>query len=140
MLNVLIWLTGALVVASAVSWDMRRLRVNRVGLNAPAWWALSVLGWPLVVPAYLLFRPKVRREVIASVWHYVGDANTPIAVRRRRLLALHRNEMVDDSIFEECLKQIDGLDPCSASSSAPTSSTASPSSSPSSTPSSREDA
>ena len=107
MLNVLIWLTGALAVAAAVSWDMRRLRVNRVGLHAPAWWALSVLAWPLVIPAYLLIRPKVRREVIASVWHYVGDASTPAALRRRRLLALHHNELVDDAIFEECLRQLD---------------------------------
>lgn len=110
MLKFLIWLTAALLVAAAISWDMRRLRVNRVGLSAPAWWALCVLGWPLVVPAYLLIRPKVRREVIASVWHYVGDESTPAPVRRRRLLALHRNEMVDDAIFDECLREIEAQD------------------------------
>ena len=110
MLKFLIWLTAALLVAAAISWDMRRLRVNRVGLSAPAWWALCVLGWPLVVLAYLFIRPRVRREVIASVWHYVGDESTPASVRRRRLLALHRNEMVNDAIFEECLRQIDALD------------------------------
>ncbi len=114
MLNVLIWLMGALAVAGAITWDMRRLRVNRVGLASPAWWALCVLGWPLVIPAYLVWRRKVRRQLVASVWHYVGDAGTPIAVRRRRLLALHRNEMVDDAIFEECRRQLDADDSAKA--------------------------
>jgi len=47
MLNILIWLCGALVVAGAIAWDMQALRVNRVGWPAFAWWCASVLAWPV---------------------------------------------------------------------------------------------
>lgn len=107
MLNVLIWLMGALAVAGAITWDMRRLRVNRVGLPSPAWWALCVPGWPLVILAYLVLRRKVRRQLVASVWHYVGDEHAAPSLRHTRLLALHRHGLVAESIFEECLQQIE---------------------------------
>ncbi len=51
MLNILIWLCGALVVAGAIAWDMQALRVNRVGWPAFAWWCASVLAWPVAGPA-----------------------------------------------------------------------------------------
>ncbi len=107
MLNILIWLCGALVVAGAIAWDMQALRVNRVGWPSWAWWCASVIAWPVAGPAYLLVRPRVRRELVASVWHYVGGERTSPSLRRLRLLALHRHDLVAQAIFDECLKEIE---------------------------------
>lgn len=107
MLNVLMWLCAAILVAGAITWDMRLLRVNRVGWPAWAWWCAAVLTGPIAGLGYLVRRRQVRRQLVASVWHYVGDAHAPPSLRRMRLLALHRHGLVAESIFEECLQQIE---------------------------------
>ncbi|API73567.1 hypothetical protein [Ralstonia pseudosolanacearum] len=99
----LVWLSGAAATALGIVLDMRRLRANRVGLQALAWVFASACVGPVAGVAYLLQRRPARRALIDAAWELVGDANQPAHVRRERLIALERSGVLGAPIFRACL-------------------------------------
>lgn len=106
-----IWLLDAAVVALGIALDMRRLRINRVGLGRRGWLLASVCGGPVAGAAYLVLRRAAWRALVAAVWQGVGDASHPTHIRRARLVALHRSGLVGEPVFRACLRTLDAGNP-----------------------------
>jgi hypothetical protein len=100
----MIWLLTATGIAVAVIFDMRRLAVNRVGLSRAGWLCMCAGTGPLAIAAYLVCRRAVWRELIDSVWKVIGDGSYPLQVRRKRLIALRRNDLIGEAVFHRCLR------------------------------------
>ncbi|MFV8603315.1 hypothetical protein ACNRDG_03210 [Ralstonia pseudosolanacearum] len=103
----LVWLSGVAATALGIVLDMRRLRVNRVGLPASAWVFASACIGPVAGVAYLLQRQAARRALIGAAWELVGDANQSAHVRRERLITLERSGVLGAPIFRACLAVLD---------------------------------
>ncbi|WP_459204766.1 hypothetical protein ACQVRY_10145 [Ralstonia pseudosolanacearum] len=103
----LVWLSCAAATALGIVLDMRRLRVNRVGLPASAWVFASACIGPVAGAAYLLQRRAARQALIDAAWALVGDAHQPAHVRRERLFALERSGVLGAPIFQACLAVLD---------------------------------
>lgn len=103
MVKEAIWLATASGVALGIALDMRRLRVNRVGVRLTAWVVACACTGPAAGLAYLVLRPAVRRTLVDAVWQIVGDASTPPDIRRARLLELRRSGLVGEPVFRFCL-------------------------------------
>lgn len=110
MLKVL-WLPISAGIALGVVLDMRRLRINRVGLPPAGWFLACLCAGPLAGAIYLILRRSARRKLINAVWQIVGDGSHPAHVRRARLLALERTGLVGTAILRVCLKALDVADP-----------------------------
>jgi hypothetical protein len=103
----LIWVVIALGVALAITFDMRRLVVHRVGLSCTTWLFVCAGTGPFAGVAYLFFRRAVWRELVDSVWQIVGDGSHPSSVRRKRLVALRGSGLIGAPVFRRCLVQLE---------------------------------
>ena len=107
MVKEAIWLTAASGVALWIALDMRRLRVNRVGVRLSLWVVACACTGPAAGLAYLVLRPAVRRTLVDAVWRAVGDTSIPLDVRRARLLELRRSGLVGEPVFRFCLRVLE---------------------------------
>lgn len=103
---VVIWMAVAIGIALAVQSDMRRLGIHRAGLTRFGWLIACLCSGLLGGLAYLLTRPKIRRDLIALVWSMVGDASHPTSIRQQRLIELRATNIISHSIYEECSRLI----------------------------------
>ena len=101
-----IWILGALLSALAIVIDMRRLGASKVGLTAPWWCVVCALTGPLALLGYLVARKKVRRQMVDSVWRFVGGATHPLATRKARLRAMKQAGLIGPAIYKSCLRSI----------------------------------
>lgn len=101
------WLAAAVPAALGIALDMRRLKVNQVGLSPPSWAVVCVCASAFAVVPYLILRRRVWRELIDATWHFVGDNSHAIDVRRKRLHALRRNGLIGDTAFRVCSRTLD---------------------------------
>ncbi len=106
-----LWLSIAAGIALAAVLDMRRLRINRVGLTPTGWLLACLCAGPLAGAIYLVLRRSARQRLINAVWLIVGDGSHPAHIRRARLLDLERTGLVGTAIFRVCLKALDAADP-----------------------------
>jgi len=103
----MIWLLTAVPVALGIAFDMRRLRVNRVGLSSWGWAAACVCASAFMVVPYLILRRRVWRKLIEAVWRFVGDSSYAIDVRRERLHALRASGLIGKAAFRACARTLD---------------------------------
>ena len=103
----MIWLTAAAPAALGIAVDMRRLRVNRVGLSPPTWAVVCVLVSAFAVVPYVIQRRRVRRNLIDAAWQFVGDGSYALDVRRERLHTLRRCGLISEAAFQACAQTLD---------------------------------
>lgn len=103
----MIWLCAAVSAALGIALDMRRLKVNRVGLSPPGWAAVCVCAGAFAVVAYLILRRRVWRKLIDAAWRFVGDSSYAIDVRRERLHALWHCGLIGEAAFRACTRTLD---------------------------------
>lgn len=103
----MIWLGAAMAAAFGIALDMRRLKVNRVGLSSPGWAAACVCASAFTVVPYLILRRRVWRKLIEAVWRFVGDSSYAIDVRRERLNALRASGLIGKAAFRACARTLD---------------------------------
>ena len=103
----MIWLTAAAPAALGIAVDMRRLRVNRVGLSPPSWAAVCVLVSAFAVVPYLIQRRRVWRNLIDAAWRFVGDSSYAFDVRRERLHALRCCGLISEVAYRACVRTLD---------------------------------
>lgn len=101
------WLFGAAVTVLCIGLDMRRLRVNRVGLPMVGWLGISACVGPLAGAAYLIKRRSTRRTLIDAALALAGSADQPIHLRRTRLLALAHSGLLGRPILKACLAALE---------------------------------
>jgi len=108
MKNVMVvWLTAAVPAALSIALDMRRLKVNRVGLSPRGWAVVCMCASAFALVPYLILRRRIWRKLIDAAWHFVGDNSHAIEVRRERLHALRRTGLICDSAFRACERTLD---------------------------------
>lgn len=103
----LVWMLAAAVAALAVTVDMRRLVIHRLGLTRTGWMLACAVGAPFAVALYLLLRYSATRKLIESAWTIVGDDSQPLGVRRERLIALRRAGLIGAPIYRACLRALE---------------------------------
>lgn len=99
------WLISALVSWCAISLDMRRLVINRIGLTRAGWLIACAATGPLAGLMYLLLRERGRQALILAACTMLGDT-APIDVRRIRLDALLASGLVGEPVYRACLKRL----------------------------------
>ena len=104
---VIVWLSAAVPTALGIALDMRRLKVNQVGLPPRGWAVACVCASAFAVVPYLVLRRRVWRTLIDAAWHFVGDSSHTIDVRRKRLHALRRSGLIGDAAFRICSRTLD---------------------------------
>jgi hypothetical protein len=104
-LSMLLMLTATLSALGIAS-DMRRLKVNRVGLSPPGWVVACIFGNLIAVLLYLVVRRRVWKKLLDAAWHFVGDEAAPYDARRTRLDALRDNGVVGEPIYRACVRTL----------------------------------
>ncbi|MBN3777330.1 hypothetical protein G3O06_07125 [Burkholderia sp. Ac-20345] len=102
----LVWLSGIAVTALGITFDMHRLRTNRVGLRPTGWVVASVCAGPIAGIAYVIRRRTALATLVDAVWQLVGDATHPDTARRERLIALERSGLLGAPVFRACLARL----------------------------------
>ncbi|RQY65621.1 hypothetical protein [Burkholderia stagnalis] len=102
-----LWFAAAATTALGIALDMRRLRVNRVGISRTGWVVACVCAGPLATGAYLYQRKAAWRALIDAVWQAAGDASHPVHVRRQRLLALRNTGVIGRRVFLACWEELE---------------------------------
>lgn len=103
----MIWLITAVLAALGIAFDMRRLRVNRVGLSSWGWAAACIGVGALTVVPYVILRRRVLRKLIQAVWRFVGDSSYATDVRRERLHVLRASGLIGKAAFRACTRTLD---------------------------------
>ncbi|MFM0042156.1 hypothetical protein [Paraburkholderia sediminicola] len=106
MLAVL-WFAAAAATAVGISLDMRRLKVNRVGMSRIGWIVASACAGPFAASVYLYRRRTAWRALIDAVWQAIGDASQPLHVRRQRLMTLRNTGLIGGQVFLACWEQLE---------------------------------
>lgn len=101
-----LWFAVAAATASGIALDMRRLRVNRVGMSRTGWAVACVVAGPLAGGAYLYRRRIAWRALLDAVWQAAGDRSQPVHVRRQRLLTLHHTGVIGRRVFLACWDEL----------------------------------
>jgi hypothetical protein len=102
----MIWLCAATAAALGIALDMRRLKVNRVGLSPPGWAVACVFAGAFAAVPYLMLRRRVWRTLLNAAWKLVGDDSHAPAVRRERLDALRRSGLIGRPVLRACLRTL----------------------------------
>ncbi len=103
----MIWLVAAVPAALGIALDMRRLKVNRVGLSSRGWAVACVGTSAFALVPYAILRRRVWRKLIEAAWRFAGDSSHATDVRRERLHALWRNGLIGDAVFRVCTRALD---------------------------------
>lgn len=101
------WLMISAAIAVAVTLDMARLHLNRVGIPRAAWIIACIVAGPLAGAAYIWRRHAALKALIHAVWEAVGDSSEPLATRRQRLIALRNNGLISAEIYLRCWAELD---------------------------------
>lgn len=103
----LVWLTAAVPAALGIALDMRRLKVNQVGLSLPGWAVVCMCASAFALVPYLILRRRIWRKLIDAAWRFVGDDSHAVEVRRVRLRTLRRSGLICDAAFRACTRTLD---------------------------------
>lgn len=101
-----LWFAAAAATASGIAFDMRRLRINRVGTSLTGWAVACAFAGPLAGGVYLYHRRGAWRALVQAVWQAAGDHSHPIHVRRQRLLALRNTGVIGRRVFLACWEEL----------------------------------
>jgi hypothetical protein len=102
-----VWLLTSAVIAVAITLDMHRLQLNRVGISRTGWIIACICTSPAAGIAYLWRRHAARKALISAVWKTIGDATEPLSVRRQRLITLRSNGLIGIEIYLACWNELE---------------------------------
>ncbi|MCW0080580.1 hypothetical protein [Burkholderia pseudomallei] len=102
-----LWFAAAAVTALGIALDMRRLKVNRVGMSRIGWILACACAGPFVAGVYVYQRRAAWRALINAVWEAAGDDSHPVHVRRQRLLALRHTGVIGRQVYLACWEELE---------------------------------
>ncbi|WP_225032310.1 hypothetical protein [Paraburkholderia sp. XV] len=109
-----LWVLAAALAALGIALDMHRLKVNRIGLSAPGWVLVCMVGTLPAVGLYLLLRARVWRTLLDAAWRFAGDGTQSPDVRRKRLDVLRDTGVIGEPVYRACVKTMNTRQPGSA--------------------------